>query len=136
MEAVHAASLDDILAGAMVTGRGISAGVVSVQPATTLSTRRQALQQRRAFSHRTSGLVRLGMNVRVDADLIGLKRGPIDVAGMVLGKKYRPLGHGQMTSAPPEPSLFVDIAFMATPSVDVSASIHRIGPPAATSLGE
>jgi group II intron reverse transcriptase/maturase len=35
---------------------------------------------------------------------------------MMLGKKYRPLRHGQMTSALPEPSLFVDIAFMATPS--------------------
>src|SRR5207244_8672213 len=34
---------------------------------------------------------------------------------------------GQMTSAPSEPSLFVDIAFMTTPSVDVSASIHRMG---------
>ena len=127
IEAVHAAPLDDILAGAMVTGRGISARVVSVQPAATLSTPRQALQQGRAFSHRASGLVRLGTNVRVDAGLVGLERGPIAVAGMMLAKEHRPLRYGQMTSAPSEPSLFVDIAFMTTPSVDVSASIHRMG---------
>ena len=67
------------------------------------------------------------MNIGIDASLIGLERGPIDVAGMMFGKKHRPLGHGQMTSAPPESSLFVDIPFITTPSVDVSTSIHRIG---------
>ena len=67
------------------------------------------------------------MNIAVDAGLVGLEGGPIDIAGMMLGKKDRPLGHGKMTSAPPEPSLFVDIPFITTPSVDVSASIHRIG---------
>ena len=63
----------------------------------------------------------------VDAGLVGLERGPIDVAGMMFGKKHRPLGHGQMTSSLAEPSLFVDVAFLMRPPVDVRASIHRIG---------
>jgi hypothetical protein len=65
---------------------------VSVQSAATLSTRSQALQQRSAFSHGTSCLMRLRMNVGVDACLVGLERRPIDEPGMVFGKKYGPLG--------------------------------------------
>jgi hypothetical protein len=41
----------------------------------------------------------LGMNVGVDACLVGLERRPIDEPGMVFGKKYGPLGHRHMTSS-------------------------------------
>ena len=62
IETVHAASLDDILARAMVSGRRVSARVVRMQPTATLSTGSQALQQCGAFSHGTSCLVWLGMH--------------------------------------------------------------------------
>ena len=67
------------------------------------------------------------MNIAVDAGLVGLEGGPIDVAGMMLGKQDRPLGHGQMTSASAESALLIDVPFMTTSSVEISASIHRIG---------
>src|ERR1019366_385614 len=126
VETVHAASLDDILAGAMIAGRRASAAIVSVQPAATLSTRGQALQQCSAFSHRTSCLVWLRMNVGVDAGLVGLERRPIDEPGMMFRKQHGPLGHRQMTSSSSERSLVIGIAFMTRLSVGVSASIHRI----------
>src|ERR1700751_1778086 len=68
----------------------------------------------------------LGMNVGVDACLVGLERRPIDEPGMVFGKKYGPLSHRQMTSSSSEHSLFIDITLMTRFSVGVSASIHRI----------
>ena len=44
------------------------------------------------------------MNVGVDAGLVGLERRPIDEPGMVFGKQYGPLGHGQMTGSSSEHS--------------------------------
>jgi hypothetical protein len=67
------------------------------------------------------------MNVGVDAGLVGLERRPIDEPGMVFGKEYGPLGHGQMTSSSSEHSLGIDITLMTRLSVGVSASIHRTG---------
>ncbi len=127
IETVHAASANDILARAMVSGRRVSARVVSVEPAATLPTSSQALQQCGPFSHRTSGLVGLGMHVGIDACLVGLEGGPVDVAGMMFGKKHRPLGHGQKTSSLAQPSLVIDVAFSMRLPVRVRASIHRIG---------
>jgi hypothetical protein len=38
------------------------------------------------------------LNVGADAGLVRLEGCPIDEPGMMFGEKYRPLGHGQMTS--------------------------------------
>src|ERR1700719_4608724 len=105
----------------------VSARVVRVQPAATLSTGSQALQECGAFSHRASSLVGLGMHVGIDACLVGLEGGPIDIAGMMFANKHRPLGHGQKTSSLAKLSLVIDVAFSMRPPVDVRASIHRIG---------
>jgi hypothetical protein len=94
--------------------------------AATLSTPGQALQQCGAFSHGATRLVRLRVDVAVDACLIDLERCPIDETWVMFGKKYGPLGNGQTTTSPPERSLFIDVTFMTRFSVGVSASIHRI----------
>ena len=69
----------------------------------------------------------LGMDVGVDACLVGLERRPINEGGMVLGQKHGPLGHGHMTSSSSEHSLFIDVTLMTRFSVGGSGSIHRIG---------
>src|SRR5215470_2514590 len=111
----------------MIARRRGSARIVRVQPTATLATSCQTLQQCAAFSHGTTGLVGLGMLVGVNARLVGLERGPIDVAGMMFGKKHGPLWHGQQASSLAEFALRIDVAFTMRFSVGVRASIHRIG---------
>jgi hypothetical protein len=54
VQTVDAASLDDILARAMIARRRVSAAIVGVQPPATLATCSQALQQCSALSHRAA----------------------------------------------------------------------------------
>jgi hypothetical protein len=58
VEAVDAASLDENLAGAMITRRGVAAAVVCVQTTAAMAAAGEALQQRAAFPHGTTPLVR------------------------------------------------------------------------------
>src|SRR6266436_432284 len=67
------------------------------------------------------------MQVGVDAYLVSLEGGPIDIAEMMFAKKHRPLGHGQKTSSLAQPSVVIDVLFSMKFSVGVRASIHRIG---------
>ena len=71
--------------------------------------------------------MRLRPSVGVEPCLIGLKRGPIDETGMMVGNENRPLIHRQMTNAFPDGALFIDVAFVFGLAVRVSASIYRIG---------
>ena len=95
--------------------------------AATLAANGQTLQQCGAFSHCAACLVRLGMNVGVDASLVGLVGGPVNETWMVIRKKHRPLGRGQMTGSSAESALFINVTLMAALSVSICASIHRIG---------
>jgi hypothetical protein len=71
--------------------------------------------------------VGLRIFVGINAWLLSLERGPIDVAEMMFGKKHRPLGHGQNTGSFPKPALVIDVALTMRLPVGVGASIHRIG---------
>src|SRR5438552_3154047 len=68
----------------------------------------------------------LWMNIIIDTGLIGSECRPSNVPGMVFQKKNRPFGHGQMPGSFPEHALFIHVTFMATLSIGISASIHRI----------
>src|SRR6516165_3442943 len=103
----------------MVSGCRVSAHIVRVQPAATLPTGSQALQECGTFSHRASSLVGRGMHVGIDACLVGLEGSPIDIAEMMFVKKHRPLGHGQKTGSLAELSLVIDVAFPMRPPVDI-----------------
>ena len=52
VEAVQPPPVDEIFAGAVVAGRGVSATIVSTESAATVSAGRDALQQRATFSQR------------------------------------------------------------------------------------
>lgn len=84
IETIHPAAADDVFAGAMVRRRRVPAVIVRAQPPTTMTADGEPLQQRRAFSHGAAGLMRLGVDVRIDAHLIGLERHPINKAGMMI----------------------------------------------------
>ena len=92
-----------------------------------MATGGDALQQRRALSHRSSGLMRLRPGVGIEPRLIGLKGRPIDEAGMMVRDENGPLIHGQMPHPFSDDAVFIDVAFAPGLAVGVSASIHRIG---------
>src|SRR5215467_10606446 len=127
VQAVHSASANQILACAMITGRRGSARVVSVEPTSTLPTSGEALQQCAAFSHGAARLVWLRMLVGINAGLVGLEGSPVNVTGMMLGKKHGPLRHRQKTSSLPQPALVIDVEVTMRLPIRVRASIHRIG---------
>ena len=91
-EAVDAATIGDVLAGAVIArGRGTTR-VVSAQLATATSAHSDALQQRSSFSHgTTTGLMRARMGVGGDLCAIGLVGVPIDKALMVVRDAHLPL---------------------------------------------
>src|SRR5207247_10249281 len=100
--------------------------IMRVQAAPTVPARREALQQGRALSHRPSWLMRLGVEVRVDAHLIGFVRGPVDEALMVVGEKDRPFGARQAADPLLDGPVRIDVPLAAAASIYVGASIYRI----------
>src|SRR4051812_5388609 len=58
VETVHAAPIDEIFPGAVITGSCITAAIMDVQTAPTVSAGCKPLQQCRALSHRSSRLMR------------------------------------------------------------------------------
>jgi hypothetical protein len=93
VQTVHAAPLDEIFAGAVITGSGVTAAMVNMQKAAAMPARDQPLQKRRSFSHSSSRLVRLRSGIGIEPRLIGLERGPIDEAAMMVPNENGPLLH-------------------------------------------
>src|SRR5664279_1468895 len=110
IEAIHATSLDEIFAGTVITRSGVSTAIVRVQPPAAMAASGDALQQRRAFSHRASCLVWLWAGIGIESRLVGLKRGPIDETRVVLWNENGPLSNGKMAYPFPNDAVFVDIA--------------------------
>jgi len=121
VKTVQAASLDDVFARAVIARRGVSAAIMRVQMPATLTTDSQTLQQCGAFSHCAACLVRLRMDVGVDARLVGLVSRPVDETMLVIGKKHRPLRLGKETRSPAQSSLFIDVTFMTALAVRICA---------------
>src|ERR1035441_9344487 len=92
-----------------------------------MATSGDALQQGRALSHRAPRLMGLRPGVGIEPRLVGLEGCPIDEAGMMVLDKNGPLLHGQMPNPFPDSTEFIDVAFVFSLTVGVSASIHRIG---------
>jgi hypothetical protein len=57
VETVHAASVDEVFASAVITRSRVPAAIMNMQMAATVAASGQALQQCRAFSHGASRLV-------------------------------------------------------------------------------
>ena len=91
VEAVLAPAVDDVLAGAVISGRRVPAAVVYGQAPTAVSAYGDALQERGAFSHGTPALVRSRTDVLRQALLVRLESVPIDVSGMMVTNENRPL---------------------------------------------
>jgi len=127
VETVLSASIYDVFAGAVVTGRRVSASIMCHQTPTTMAAGGDTLQQGRALSHRPSRLMRLRSGVGIQPRPVGLVSRPIDETGMMLGNEDGPLSDGQMAYPFPDAAVCIDVAFILGLAVGISASIHRIG---------
>src|ERR1700693_2315141 len=65
--------------------------------------------------------------VRIKPRLIGFESCPVDEARMMVPEQNSPLFHGQMSHPFPDGAVCINVTFVASLTVGVSASIHRIG---------
>jgi hypothetical protein len=124
VEAVDAAAVDQIFARAVVARRGMATAIVGVEAAPPVPARGEPLEQGGALSHGASWLVRLGVDVAVDARLIGFVRGPVDEALMVVGEEDRPFSPRQAADSLTDGSVRIDVPLAAASAIDIGAS-HR-----------
>src|SRR5208282_2484583 len=83
-ETVLAAAVDDGFAGAVIAGCGAAAAVVHLQAPPAATAGGDALQQRRAFPHGATTVMRPRARVLRQGFLIGLERLPVDEPWVVI----------------------------------------------------
>src|SRR5215216_2923168 len=96
VETIAAAPLHEMLTGAVISGRRVTAAVMCAQTAAAMSAAGEALQECAAFPHGTACLVPAGSRVLCNALLVGLIGLPVDVASMMLFDQHLPLIARQM----------------------------------------
>src|SRR5919106_480263 len=126
-EAVDAAARDEILARAVIARRGRAPAVMRVQPATAVPAGGEALQQRGAFSHGATRQVWMRVDVAIDARLIGFVRLPVNEAFVVTREEDAPVGARQPANSLLDGAVRRDVPLAARSTIDVGASIYRIG---------
>ena len=120
-------SVDQVIARAVVAMGGGAAGVVHLQAPAAPPAAGDALQEGTALAHRSSGLVRPWPDVGVDAVPVGLVRGPVDEARVMIGDEHTPLRLGKRSGSLANPALIVHVALLLGPAVGVGPSVRRIG---------
>src|ERR1700741_2208641 len=91
VEAVAAAPLDKMLAGAVISRCRIAAAIMRAQTAAAVSATGETLQQGVAFPHSTTRLVRPGSRVTRDALLVSLISLPVDESIVMLFDQHLPM---------------------------------------------
>ncbi|MET4323764.1 hypothetical protein ABIC02_007555 [Bradyrhizobium sp. RT5a] len=127
VEAVLAPAVDDVLAGAVISGRREPAAVVYGQAPTAVSAYGEALQECCAFSHGTPALVRSRTDVLRQALLVRLEGIPIDVSGMMVTNEHRPLLAVALSDALSDSTARIEIACLLGAAIHINAGIERVG---------
>ena len=96
------------------------------QTATAVAASSQALQERAAFSHGTTRLVRSRSRVLRDALLVGLIGLPVDVAGMMILDENLPLFTRQHADALAAHAGGIECVLRARLAIDVGAGIDGV----------
>src|SRR5207237_6792308 len=91
VEAVAAAPLDEMLAGAVISRCRITTAIMRAQTAAAVPATGEALQEGAAFPHSTTRLVRPGSRVTRDALLVSLISLPVEEAFMMLFDQHLPM---------------------------------------------
>ena len=127
VQAVLAAAVDDGLAGAVITGRGVATLVVHLQTPPAAPAGGYALQQCGAFPHSASGLMSPWPRVLPQALLVGLERRPVDVAGVMIADKDGPFGARTLFGSFAHAPALIDVRELLRSAIHVDAGIERVG---------
>src|SRR5437588_615697 len=127
VEAIDAAVLDENLARAVVTWRGVATTIVGVQTAAAMTTAGQPLHERAAFPHGAARLVRSGLCIAGDAFLVGLIGLPVNEARMMLRDQHLPFSAREVSHALLAPAGGIEDDLVAGSAVDVNAGVDGVG---------
>ena len=120
--------LGQLLALAVIPGRGGLAGVVGRQSAAALSTSADPLKQGCSLAHRTFTRA-MGQRPGVARQTLenGLVGGPVDIGRMMIVDQHPPFGARQLAGTCTDGPALVDMALTPRLAVGVGAGIDRIG---------
>src|SRR5437868_10725861 len=127
IEAIDAAVLDENLARAVVTWRGVATSIVGMQTATAMTTAGQPLRERAALPHGAARLVRSGLCIAGDAFLVSLIGLPVNEARMMLRDQHLPFGAREVSHALLAPAGGIEDDLVAGSAVDVRAGVDGVG---------
>src|SRR5499433_1041468 len=127
IETIDTTVLDENLARAVVTWRGVATAVVGVRTATAMTTAGQPLQKRAALPHGAARLVRSRPRIAGDALLVCIVGLPVDEARMMLRDQHLPFGARQVSHALLAPAGGIEDDLVAGSSIDISAGIDGVG---------
>src|SRR5499427_9269572 len=127
IEAIDAAVLDENLARAVVTWRGVATTIVGVQTAPAMATAGQTLQKRAALSYGAAGLVRSRPCIAGAAFLIFLVGLPVDKARMMLRDQHLPFGARQVSHPLFPLAGGIEDDLVTGSAIDVSAGVDGVG---------
>src|SRR5215469_7103308 len=127
IEATDTPVLDENLARAVVTWRGVATTIVGVQTATAMATAGQPLQKCAALPHGAARLVRSGLCIAGNALLVCLIGLPVNEARMMLRDQHLPFGARQVSHALLASASGIEDDLVAGSAIDVSAGVDGVG---------
>src|SRR5215469_2872929 len=127
IETIDATVLDENLARAVVTWRGVATTIVGVQTATAMTTAGQPLQECAALPYGAARMVRSGLCIAGDAFLVCLIGLPVNEARMMLRDQHLPFGAREVSHALLAPAVGIEDDLVAGSAIDVSAGIDGVG---------
>src|ERR1700756_3880277 len=126
IEAIDAAVLDENLARAVVTWRGVATTIVGVQTPTAVTAAGQPLQKRAALPYGAARLVRSRPCIAGDALLICLVGLPVDKARMMFRDQHLPFGARQVSHPLFALAGGIQNDLVAGSAIDVSAGVDGV----------
>lgn len=127
VQTILAAAVDDVLAGAMIPGRGVSAAVMHGQAASAVSACGDSLQQRCTFSHGASAVMRTWPDVLGETLLVGLEGLPVDEAFVMVADEDGPFRARAQFEALAQASALIDVTGLLRSAIHVDAGVERVG---------
>ena len=126
-QAPQPAALGELAAGAVICRASVSAPalVMHHQLPSAPAADRETLQQRGAFADRAAGLVRARARVTADPFAVGLERGAVDEAGVVIPDQHLPFCLREATHPLARVPVLIDVALPASLAERVRAGIDR-----------
>src|ERR1700674_4582529 len=127
VQTILPATVDDVLAGAVISGRGELPAVMHGEPSPTVPADGDSLQQRGPFSHSASAAAMgPGAGILRKAALIGFEGFPVDVAAMMVADEDRPLLSRALLDTLAQPTILIDVTDLLCSAIHVHTGVERV----------